>query len=146
MASKSKKALEFTFEIFRFPKPKLDREMASEWLDDHHRYLAAALRLGYYSDDADLRGDFAYLAMDLSSVLNACIHVLRTGKPVRVRTVGADIDFSEHMGMLARVMEQRDLMCDRAAHPEEYGFDELVRMFVERIEPTLSDVQDGGAA
>ena len=147
MAGNNEKAPEFTFEVFRFPKPKLDRKMAVEWLDNHYQDLTAALQAGYYADEKGVRADFAYLAMDLSNVLDACIHVLRTGKPVRVRTAGnSDIDFWAHMRMLARLMAQRDLIDDRDERLAECGFDEITRMFLERIEPTLSADSNGGAA
>ena len=140
MAKQASTETEFKFEFFSFPKPELDRKMAIEWLWRHYSDLAAALRVGYFSDEKGMREDFAWMSQDLSYVAEACIHVLRTGKPVRVRSIAStNGDFPERMLLLARVMAQRHLEEDRRESPETHGFDKLTRMFVERIEPAISD-------
>lgn len=124
------------FEIFRFPKPELDPEMAREWLRDKYIYLNAAMLCGYYSDDEDVRSAFAFIANDLESVVNACIKVLQTGNSVKVETTSLeDADSQDFTATLARVVLQRDLIDDRGGEQTaEYGFDELTSMYIERVQ------------
>ena len=154
MAKKNRKAIELVdseedcvlnFDIFQFPKPELDRKMAIEWLSDKYIDLACALITGYDTDDADLRQDFASMAFELARVVEACAQVLQTGKPVRVVTSGG-VDFAPATRRLARLVGRRDLIEGREVGCTERGFDELTRMFVERVEPTISASPDGGAA
>jgi len=66
------------------PAEQLTPKLAAKWLDDWASDYARVVMFGFERKDRATRGAYGMLAADLSYLLDACGHAVRTGRTVRL--------------------------------------------------------------